>query len=168
MTTKIEKIENEINAENSGKKCFSKIKMNKNGNLLGNCKKCAAASPEIVEACSLVSNVKIQPAAEPKKARTKKPFSKGIELWLCGWGKTEMAEHFKSAHEMKDGPAKKFANDIHYVGKVFAGRGLKKGGLIDIYVEWLETAKSGQEPTGCKSTIGFVKNFAQSWTEFTV
>lgn len=148
-------------------KTFGSILMYDNGDLKGKCKTCTKRnSADVVQACSVKSNPEGF-EVESKKRGSKRPFEYAISHWLCGDDKNELIEKLVSEKEMKETAAKRFANDIFSVGNAAVGKARKKGGLIETYIRWAVYGE-GEEPVGCKATLGFCKPYAEAYKEFTI
>lgn len=135
------------------------------GNFKSKCITCAKKRGEVAEACSVACNPEGFELA--KKNGRVRPFDCAIEYWLMGENKETIIETMVSEYDMKDTAAKRFANDIFSVGNVAIGKARKKGGLIERYLNWAVYG-IGDEPTGCKATIGFCKQYAPVFKEMTV
>lgn len=147
---------------------FGKILLTENGDIMGKCKRCAKANGDLAEACSFVKNPEgFEVKEKAKRGGSKRPFDCGIELWLMGEDKEGMVAHLVALRGMKETAAKRFANDIFSVSKAAIGQARKKGGLIDRYMDWAIRG-IGEEPTGCKATLGFCKPYAEAFKEMTL
>lgn len=96
-------------------------------------------------------------------AKTTRPFNCAIQMWVNGDSKAQVIE-MAVEKGMKESAAKRFANDIFSVGMAAVGKARKSGGLIERYLNWAIYG-IGEEPTGCKATIGFCKQYAPVFKE---
>lgn len=127
------------------------------------CKKCPVSVQEVCFGLKIQNTPKIV-----KKAGTKvqRPFDCAFDMWLCGSEKKSVVLAMQEKG-MKEKAAARFVNDIFSVGNAAIGRARKKGGLIERYLNWAVYG-IGEEPTGCKATLGFCKQYAPVFKTATV
>lgn len=144
------------------------------------CSKCQASGSQVSKICKTLSGEAKKAETETGKVSKKKgsvktgntekkgivssrPFNCAIQMWLNG-DKKETVVLMAIEKGMKEAAAKRFVNDIFSVGQAAVGKARKSGGLIESYLNWAIYG-IGEEPTGCKATIGFCKQYAPAFVK---
>lgn len=133
-------------------------------------KKCQACINHPTSLVALVCCTKAGLDKIEKKAKgtrtSKRPFASAICMWIMGEDKAAVTA-MAIKNGCNDKAAARFANDIFSVGNAAIGKARKKTGLIATYMAWAIYGE-GDEPTGCKATIGFCKPFAAEFKKLTI
>jgi hypothetical protein len=136
----------------------------------GKCKKCIDTAGDTALVCFCKAGYdkvkKVKKVKKSRKSRSEKPFNTAICLWIAGVSKKEL-QKFLQNYGLSNNAAKKFAGDIFLLGNAVLGKSRKKNGLIAKYIQY-SLYGVGEEPTGCRSTIGFCKNYLKEYKTFTI
>jgi len=149
-----------FSAEIDGETVTAKTSKKCVGKQVADSKKCVAckkASENLFKICAAKTEP-AKPAKKESKPRVNRPFGLVVEKLNNGVSRADVVKYLVENNGMKAGSAKSFVSSIGCCLNAFSGKSRKKDGVVAKYAEWLKNDKKGEEPTGDKCSIGYVKN----------